>query len=390
MKKPNHPFHWVEEKCIHCNACIITCKKIQGIGAIRFEEKKIVVDENICTHCGQCVVRCPTDALKENNDVEKVKKSIEEGRFVVAQIAPSVRASFGEYFGIEGNFAKKLVGILKDLGFSKVFDTNLGADLVTYFETKELIERIESNNTPLISSCCPSWVYFAKQNGYEKYLSKQKSPQRLLGEIIKKIYGDKDPFVVSIMPCIAKKTEALWGDEIDAVITTRELIEWVKESDIKIENIEEQDFDDPLGKASVGGTIFGATGGVAESVLRTYYEMVTGKNFEESGIDTKEMRKMKGVKEISVVVAGKTLRIGIANGLSNVKKLLGRIEDFDFIEMMACPGGCVGGSGQPKNLSFEKIKSRAKILHEIGKENKYSSALRNPAVWKVLEKVFKL
>jgi len=365
-------------KCILCGRCIERCKNAHGLSILGFENrgfKTIVAPaenrsfaDSPCIMCGQCVSVCPTGALMEISEIEKVDEAMREGKYVVVQTAPAVRAAIGEEFGMPiGTLATgKMVAALRRLGFKKVFDTNFGADLTIMEEATELLNRIKNGGVlPMITSCSPGWVNYAEYNYSDllPHLSSCKSPHEMMGAILKSYYAEKnniDPaniFVVSIMPCTAKKYEKDRPQlvtnglkDVDAVLTTRELGRLIKRSGINFSKLQDEQFDnDIVGDYTGAGVIFGVTGGVMEAALRTAISVVTGKEPEK--IELAEVRGFAGIKEASYDLNGTKINIAVASGMKNAKVLLDEIEagksKYQFIEIMGCPGGCIAGGGQP-------------------------------------------
>lgn len=365
-------------KCILCGRCIERCKNAHGLSVLGFERrgfKTIVAPagnrsfaNSPCILCGQCVSVCPTGALMEVSEIDKVDAAMKAGKYVVVQTAPAVRAAIGEEFGMEiGTPATgKMVAALRRLGFKKVFDTNFGADLTIMEEATELLSRVTNGGVlPMITSCSPGWVNYAEYyyGDLLPHLSSCKSPHEMFGAILKHYYAEKkgikpeDMFVVSVMPCTAKKYEKerpeLVTDglkDVDAVLTTRELAKLIKRSGILFDRLPEEDFDyDIVGDYTGAGVIFGATGGVMEAALRTAAWKLTGKELEN--VEIKEVRGLEGIKEASFNLGGTEVKVAVAHGMKNAKVLLDEIREgkspYQFIEIMGCPGGCVAGGGQP-------------------------------------------
>ena len=368
------------EKCILCRRCSAVCEKVQDIAVIGANDRgfdthigsafEYKLGDVACVSCGQRITACPTGALSERDDTQKVLAAINDpAKHVVVQTAPAVRVGLGEEFGYEMGtvVTGKMVASLKMLGFDRVFDTNFAADLTIMEEATEFLDRFnKKENLPLITSCSPGWIKYCEHYYPEfiKNLSSCKSPQGMFGSVAKTFYAEKmgidpkDIFVVSVMPCTAKKFEAERVDhsavkglaDIDASITVRELARMIKKAGINFNNIPDMEFDAPFGLGSGAGTIFGATGGVMEAALRTAYEVVTGNELTDMAT-FKAVRGVEGVKEASYDLNGVTVNVAVASGLANAKKVLEMVKSgeksYDFIEIMACPGGCVNGGGQP-------------------------------------------
>ncbi len=361
-------------KCILCGRCIERCKQAQGISILGFENRgfKTIVSpvqnrsfaNSPCLQCGQCVNVCPTGALMEHSEIAKVDEAMKAGKYVIVQTAPAVRAAiaeeFGEKIGTPGT--GKMVAALHRLGFYRVFDTNFGADLTIMEEAHELLQRIKNKGVlPQITSCSPGWINYLEYYYPEviPHVSTCKSPHMMLGAIIKSYFAKahnldpKDIFVVSIMPCVAKKYErqrSQMPNDVDAVLTTRELAKLIKRSGINWQRLPEEGFDqDLLGEYTGAGVIFGVTGGVMEAALRTAYFWLTRKEHEK--IDFEAVRGLEGVKEASVDVEGTIVRVAVCSGMKNAKALLEEVKagksPYAFIEIMCCPGGCINGGGQP-------------------------------------------
>ncbi len=389
VKNPN--------KCIMCRRCETMCNDVQTVGVLSAINRgfgvvvapafNLDLVDTSCTYCGQCVAVCPTAALTERNDIQKVWRALaNEKRHVVAQVAPAVRVAIGEMFDMEpGTISTgKVVTALKRLGFDAVFDTNFGADLTIIEEAHELVHRIQHGGVlPMLTSCCPAWVKFFEHQ-FPDMLdipSTCKSPQTMLGAIIKSYYLKNLDIlprrlkVVSIMPCVAKKAESARPElskeelsNVDFVLSTREFGRMIKEAGIDFASLEDSEFDSLLGVSTGAGAIFGTTGGVIEAATRTAYEMLTGKSLEN--VDFKQLRGLEGVREATVKIGDLDLKIGIAHGLGNARKLLESIQSgkshFHAIEIMACPGGCIGGGGQPYHHGNQEIiKKRQAAIYEI-------------------------
>ena len=409
------------DKCILCGRCVATCKKVQEIGAIErsnrgFEtcistvDNKSLNDVN-CTFCGQCIMNCPTGALHEKETIDEVWEKLRDPETtVIVQTAPAVRASIGEEFDmpIGTNAEGKMVAALKRLGFNKVFDTNTGADFTIMEEANEFIKRFsENDNIPMITSCCPGWVKFAEMNYPEllPHLSSCKSPHEMFGALLKTYYAEKeniDPkkmYVVSVMPCIAKKFEGKREElsnegmqDVDNVITTRELARMIKQANIDLSKLPDEKFDDPMGEATGAAAIFGTTGGVMEAALRTAQDTLTGQNLQE--INFEAVRGEKGIKRATIEVAGKEIKIVVASGLGNARRIMEEIKsgeaDYQFVEIMACPGGCIMGGGQSIKSSKTRLehdirKLRADCLYSIDEKSTIRKSHENPVLKKIYE-----
>jgi len=405
-------------KCILCGDCVRMCSEIQGIGILNFANRgsKVQVTpafnkslaEVDCVNCGQCSAVCPTGALVVKSETAKAWKAIHDNnKVVVAQVAPAVRVALGEEFGTPAGeiVTGKVVSAIKKLGFDKVFDTCIAADLTIMEETTELIERLQKGeaDAPLFTSCCPAWVKYAEHNGSEllKNLSTCRSPQQMFGSLVKRYWAKelgkdpKDIFVISIMPCTAKKYEASRPEfevegvrDVDLVLTTQELSQMIREAGLDFNALEPEAFDMPFGFTTGAGVIFGATGGVMEAALRAAYEMVTGDVLEQ--VNFEAVRGMAGLKEAAVNLKGKEVKIAVVHGLNNAKKLLEKLKTgevkYDFVEVMACPGGCISGAGQPIAQNTEVKKARAKSIYNADKLSQLRKSQDNPVVAKFYEK----
>lgn len=400
-------------KCILCGDCVRTCEEVQGIGAIDFafrgSQMKVMpafnklIGDTSCVGCGQCRVVCPTGAITIKLDEDPVWKALEDPNVrVVAQVAPAVRIAIGDGFGLPkgSNSMGKLATALRRMGFDKVYDTSFGADLTVFEESKELLERLEKEeNLPLFTSCCPGWVKYCEENypNYKKNISTCRSPQGMFSAVLKDYYEKidqeegtgKKTFVVSIMPCTAKKAEVIRPDyhtdqrqDTDAVITTSEVERMIRRAAIDFANLEEEALDMPFGMVSGGGVIFGVTGGVTEAVLRkiTYDRTKSHKALEElkySGI-----RGLEGVKETTVMLNDREIKIAVVHGLANAGKLIEEMEKglrkYDFVEVMTCKRGCIMGGGQPVPAGSRTRKLRMEALYKVDKSSQVRASSENP------------
>ena len=405
-------------KCINCLRCVTACAEIQSVSCLTPEARgfncKVVpamgadLMDAVCVMCGQCAVVCPTGAIVERDEVDKVWAALEDpSKHVIVQEAPAIRAMLGEEFGLPPGtlVTGKMIAALRRLGFEKVFDTNFTADLTIIEEGNELLKRVKNGGAlPMMTSCSPGWIKFI-EHFYPSLLpnlSTCKSPQQMFGALAKTYYAEfagidpKDIFVVSIMPCTAKKFEASRPEmrssgyqDVDVVLTARELGRMIQQAGIDFVNLADESFDAPMGQYTGAGTIFGATGGVMEAALRTVYAVVTGKNLPS--LDITPVRGLEGVKEATVEV-GKLgdVRIAVAHGLANARKLMDQVAegtaDYHFIEIMCCPGGCVGGGGQSLPASNEKRMLRAQALYHDDKDvQELRQSHENPAVKQLYE-----
>ncbi|MDR0884109.1 MAG: [FeFe] hydrogenase, group A [Oscillospiraceae bacterium] len=402
-------------RCILCRRCVAACQQqdcaVIGANARGFNThigsafEKDLADVS-CVSCGQCIVNCPTGALSEKDDTDKVLAAINDPeKYVIVHTAPSIRATLGEAFGLKlgTNVQGKMVAALRRLGFDKVFDTDFAADLTIMEEANELIERVTNGGVlPMITSCSPGWVKYCEHYFPQliPHLSSCKSPQQMFGAVIKSWYAEKngiDPakiVCVGVMPCTAKKFEnkrdgqnATGYPDVDIAITTRELARMIDSAGIYFKHLADEEFDNPLGEASGAGVIFGATGGVMEAALRTAVETLTGE--ELRSLDFTEVRGTKGIKEASYQVGDLTVNVCAASGLQNARKVLEEIaagtSKYHFIEIMACPGGCVNGGGQPVQhavvRNFVDLRgARAKALYEADAASAVRKSHENPAI----------
>ena len=416
-------------KCILCGRCVERCKNAHGLGILGFENRgfnTIVapaenrsMKDSPCILCGQCVSVCPTGALMEKSEITKIDEAMKAGKHVIVQTAPAVRAALGEEFGMKVGtpVTGKMVAALKRLGFDKVYDTDFGADLTIMEEGTELLGRIKNGGVlPMITSCSPGWINYAEYNYGDllDHLSSCKSPHEMQGAILKSYYAQekgidpKDIFVVSIMPCTAKKFEkereqnaAVDGlPDVDAVLTTRELARMIKRAGILFDRLPDEEYDsDIMGDYSGAGVIFGVTGGVMEAALRTVYFVLTGK--EHEAIKFEAVRGFDGIKEASIDIDGTVVNIAVAHGMKNAKVLLDEIREgkskYHFIEIMGCPGGCVNGGGQPvvrscflpnedNDIVDTYRQKRADALYSEDERNTLRQSHNNPQIKELYDK----
>lgn len=408
-------------KCILCGRCVSACKNVQGIGILDFTNRgfetnvgpafEMSMNETPCIYCGQCMVVCPVGALTEKSAIDKVWDLIEDkSKHVIVQSAPAVRAALGEEFGypIGTNVTGKLATSLRRLGFDRVFDTNWGADVTIMEEGYELLDRIQNGGVlPMITSCSPGWVRYIEFQYPEllPHLSSCKSPQNMFGALAKSYYAEKhgidpkDIAVVSVMPCTSKKSEIARPElevedlrDVDVSITTRELALMIKEARLEFDKLEDGTFDAFMGDYSGAGVIFGATGGVMEAAIRTVADVLTGQDVE--AVDYTAVRGLDGIKEASINVGGQDIKIAVAHNTTNAGILLEKIKkgeaDYHFIEVMACPGGCVNGGGQPiqpanvRNV-IDIRSERAKALYSEDASKSIRKSHKNPEIKKLYD-----
>ena len=401
-------------KCIKCMRCIQICDKVQtlNIWDVAATGSRTTVDVSLnrkitqadCSLCGQCITHCPVGALRERDDTRQVFEALADpNKITVVQVAPAVRTAWGEFMGLSPEQAtvKRMVAALRRIGFDYIFDTNFAADLTIMEEGSEFLQRLKNPGAfkaPMFTSCCPGWVRFLKSQypDMASQLSTAKSPQQMFGAVAKSYYAQLlgvDPqriYSVSIMPCLAKKQEAALptmesagaGPDVDVVLTTRELSRMIRAEHIIPAELKEEEFDEPLGVASGAGIIFGATGGVMEAALRSAYYLVTGKNPSPDAF--RDVRGMDGWKEATFHIADTPIRVAVVSGLGNARRLIQALRrgevQYDFVEVMACPGGCSGGGGQPIHDGQELAESRSEKLYGLDAIADLRFSHENPSV----------
>ncbi len=413
-------------KCILCGRCVRLCSEIQGVNAINFANRgfnsevmtayNAPISESVCINCGQCINVCPTAALSEKYyTVEVFRELSDSNKTKIVQVAPAVRAAIGEAFGLEPgvNLQKKLVAALRKLGFDYVFDTQFSADLTIMEEGYEFLDRVTNNGVlPMITSCSPAWIKYAEQFHPDilPNISSCKSPMSMMSSVLKTYFSKKigvdakDMYGVAIMPCTAKKYEAsreemsIDGNRAtDAVLTTREIAWMIKSAGIDLLNIEGEEFDNLFGFSSGAAAIFGVTGGVMEAALRTAYEAYLGETLVD--IEFNDIRGFKGIKEATVKLGDKEIRVAVAHGLGNANKIIDIIKKdpgkYQFIEIMSCPGGCINGGGQPYSagsgyvaLDEDLMKKRAGVLYEIDRGKPVRRSHENPEIQRIYKEFF--
>ena len=411
----SNPVVRVENRCIKCMRCVQVCEKVQGMGIWDLMgtgshttigvAKTRTLGESDCTFCGQCITHCPVGGLQERDDTGKVFDALADPqKITVVQVAPAVRSAWAEHFHLDPKFAtaQRMVTALKQMGFDYVFDTNFAADLTIMEEGSEFVRRFTHRGKykwPMFTSCCPGWVRFIKGQfpAYVEQLSTAKSPQAMFGAVAKSYFAKKigadphDIFVVSVMPCTAKKAEAALPNlndacgeaDVDVVLTTREIVRMFRGEQINPAVLDETPFDSPLGTGTGAAVIFGATGGVMDAALRSAYYLITGENPDPDAFTA--VRGMDGWKEAVFSIPGAgDVRVAVVSGLGNTRKLMNALDegtvDYDFVEVMACPGGCAGGGGQPIHDGVEMAECRGDVLWNLDKNDKLRFSHENSDV----------
>ncbi len=410
------------EKCVKCGRCVQVCQEMQGVWALEFIGRgettriapaaDVTLDESPCIKCGQCSAHCPVGAIYENDQTRQVWETLEDdSKHCVVQIAPAVRVAIGEAFGIEPGVlsTKHLYAALRRLGFDAVFDTNFSADLTILEEGSEFVKRFTGGGVlPQLTSCCPAWTDYMEKyaTDFIPNFSTAKSPQQMLGAMAKSYYAEqagvdtKDMYVVSIMPCTAKKFEVSRDDnmsstgfqDVDVALTTRELARMIKQAGIEFNNLPEEEADSLLGEYSGAGTLFGVTGGVMEAALRSAYFLITKEDLKD--VNFVECRGLEGVKEAEIDIQGTKVRIAIAHQMGNIEQVLNRVREarekgeetpWHFIEVMACRGGCIGGGGQPQGATDEVRIKRTAGLYSDDEKSAQRCSHHNPMITKIYE-----
>ncbi|MBN1157167.1 (2Fe-2S)-binding protein, partial [Candidatus Woesearchaeota archaeon] len=376
------------DKCILCEQCVRVCNDIQKVYAIGLQNRgfktKVAppfdqnINESACVNCGQCVIACPTGALTEKTDINPVINALNSGKYLIVQTAPSIRAALGECFGMPAGTAVtgKMVTALKQIGFDKVFDTDIAADITILEEATEFVKRFkEKKDLPLITTCCPAWIKFGEQYYYEQlnHMSSCRSPQAILASLVKTYYAEKigknpeDIILVDIMPCTAKKFEILrpeFKGEADYVLTTVELGKLLKQLNVDFVNLEDSEFDNPFGESTGAAVIFGRTGGVMEAALRTAADWLSGKDLK--AFEYKKIRGFETKKEAELDINGEKIRVCVVHTLGEAREIMEQIKrnecNYHFVEIMACYGGCIGGGGQPLPTNKQNLRKRAKAI----------------------------
>ena len=419
----SNPIVRVTNRCVRCMRCVQVCDKVQSmniwdligtgsrtdVGVRNFR----TLGESDCTFCGQCVTHCPVGALQERDDTGRVWDALADPKKVtIVQVAPAVRAAWAEHYHLDPKFAtaKRMVACLKEMGFNYVFDTNFAADLTIMEEGSEFIERFTHRDQyrwPMFTSCCPGWMRFVKGQfpNYVENLSSAKSPQGMFGAVAKSYFAEKigvdphDIFVVSVMPCTAKKSECTFpnlndacGDpDVDVVLTTREMVRMFRGEQLDPTHMPETDFDSPLGSSTGAAVIFGATGGVMDAALRSAYYLITDENPPADAFTA--VRVMDGWKEATFTIPGAgNVRVAVVSGLGNTRRLMYALQNgeasYDFVEVMACPGGCAGGGGQPIHDGKEMAEYRGDVLWDIDKNMEIRFSHENADVLKLYREYF--
>lgn len=424
---PEFPLIRDSAKCIKCMRCVQVCEKVQGLGVWDVEgtgsrttinvSRLRKIEDADCSLCGQCITHCPVGALRERDDTEKVWGAIEDpDKIVVAQVAPAVRTAWGEQLGMKSGDATigKILHSLKKMGVDYVFDTTFSADLTIMEEGTEFVRRFTSGELkqrPMFTSCCPGWIRFIKSQypHLVKYLSTAKSPQQMFGAVMKTYFAEKlnvapeQIYTISVMPCVAKKGEREMelfyqeyaGHDVDAVITTRELVKMIRSAHICPDTLEDIEGDRPMQEGTGAGVIFGATGGVMEAALRSAYYLIKGENPPAEAftqVRSQGFNANDGVQEADFRIDDITVRTAVVSGLGNTRVLIDKIErgevQYDFVEVMACPGGCVGGGGQPIHDGEERAFSRGQSLYSLDRNARLRFSHENPDIQTLYKEYF--